>query len=142
MYVDQGVHLEDIKKIADKYSLELVHVGHYEQTLRGVNDTPGVFVFNSSMFDGGDYYAGDDIEELKNIMKPSKSSDRLDVAHIYSAYHDGCKFFVTNNPKDFIRHIRNDATSNGRREQLEKLFSGMKIVELKELEKALQSELE
>ena len=139
VYCDQGVNQKTLKKLAGDFSLQLVHVGHYEQVIRDAEDIPGVFMLGVSMLGGSDYLAGDDIEDVKEIMRPHKHGDNFDVAHLYSAYHDGCQYFVTNNPKDFIRETRNDKSSNGKRGQLEKLLKGMKIVTLDELSTELHS---
>lgn len=139
IYVDQGVNRKELSKLASVFPLEIVHVGHYEQRLNYADTIPGVFVLNVSSLNGGDYLAGDDIIEVENVMQPQKQSDRFDIAHVYSAYHDGCHFFITNNPKDFIREIRNDPSSNGRREKLEGILEGMKIMTLDELSTELNS---
>lgn len=137
VYSDQGVDRKRLGKLTKDFSLQVVHVGHYEQRLKDADEIPGVFMLGVSMLGGGDYLAGDDIEDINGIMKPSKHSDRFDIAHIYSAYHGGCQYFVTNNPKDFIREVRDDPNSNGKREQLEEVLKGMKVVTLDELEEIL-----
>ena len=133
IYVDQGIDRKKLLRLGSALPLEIVHVGHYEQHLKYADDISGVFMLNVSTLDGGDYLAGDDLSDIQEIMQPKKQSDRFDIAHIYSAYHDGCQFFVTNNPKDFIREARNDPDSTGRREKLENILEGMKIMTLDEL---------
>lgn len=139
VYIDQGVDLPEISNLAALFSFEAVHVDHYEQKLKYIDPIPGTFILNISRLDGGDYLAGDDINDVEEIMQPHKPSDRFDIAHLYSAYHSGCQFFVTNNPKDFIREVRNNPASNGKREKLENILYGMKIVTLQELESELNN---
>lgn len=133
VYVDQGVDRKELLKVASVFQLELVHVDRYEQHLRYADSIPGVFVLDRSRLDGGDYLAGDNISDVEEIIQRQKISDQFDIAHIYSAHHEGCRYFVTNNPKDFIREVRNDPMSNGRRIKLEAVFKGMEIVTLREL---------
>ncbi|NTU72565.1 hypothetical protein HGB07_00075 [Candidatus Roizmanbacteria bacterium] len=140
VYIDQGVDRKKITNLKRLHDLEVVHVGHYEQKLRHADSIPGVFMLGVSTLGGGDYLAGDDIDDIEDIMHPNKVSDRFDLAHLYSAYHAKCEYFVTNNPKDFIRDIRNDPSSNGKREELEKILTGMKIVTTDELRKLLSGE--
>ena len=133
VYTDQGVDRKKLVKLANNFNLEVVHVDHYEQSLKHAEPISGVFVLGQSMLDGGDYLGGEDVREVEAIIGQNGQKHSLDIAHIYSAYHGGCRYFVTANPKDFIRNVRHDPASNGRRESLEALLRGMKIVTLEEL---------
>lgn len=132
VYVDQGVNRKIITALRKEFGFEIVHVGHYEQSLSYAEDIPGVFMLDHSMLDGGDYLGSDDIYKVEEVMAVQKKSDRFDIAHIYSAFHAGCEYFVTNNPKDFIREVRNDPTSTARRQKLEGVLNGLRIVTLEE----------
>lgn len=139
MYIDQGVDRKRLIKLANSFDLEIVHVDHYEQTLSHAGSISGVFVLGQSTLDGGDYLGGADVYGVEEIIERNGQKHSLDVAHIYSAYHADCKYFVTANPKDFIRDVRNDPKSYGKRKELEALLHGMKIVTIEELRDELET---
>jgi len=132
VYCDQGVDQKILKQLMLEYPLEVVSVNHYEEPVKLATAVPGVFMLDKSRLDSGDYLADAGIKPLEKLLNKGKPSDRYDVTHLYSAYHADCKYFITNNPKDFIREVRNDSSSNGKREKLEEMLKGMKILELQE----------
>ena len=136
IYVDQGVNQKILNKLAERYreKVVFVHVDHYEQLIKCAEPVPGPFVLDCSLLDSSDYLV--DLEISENIEKTlfpngkNKRSDNFDVTHIYAAKVASCDYFVTNNPKDFMK--------NGKKEQLEMIIPGLKIVEIDELVIALK----
>ena len=110
-----------------------MNLDHYEQAIKCAKPINGVFILNKSLLDSGDYLADDELsKKIDCIMFPdghNKKSDYLDSAHLYSAYIEGCDYFVTNNPRDFVR--------NGTRDKLKVVMSSIGIVEIDELEERL-----
>lgn len=136
IYADQGVNQRKLRDLKNTYGLEIVQAQGLEQKIRIANDVPKAFTIGLSVIGGGDYLAGDDIEPVKDIIGSSTVNDRIDVGHIYAAYHAGCSYFVTNNPKSFIYKTRADKTST-KRLQLEEALKGLRVVTISELEQEL-----
>lgn len=136
VYIDQGVNQRKLRALRDIYGFDIVQAQGLEQNIKIADDVPKAFTIGLSMIGGSDYLAGDDIEPVKSIIGSSTINDRLDVGHIYAAYHTGCVYFVTNNPKSFIYRTRADKTET-KRKQLEEALTGLKVVSIDELEQEL-----
>jgi hypothetical protein len=139
IYIDQGVDQRKLKVLSNKYDFDMVQAQGLEQNIKIAGNVPKAFTIGLSTIGGDDYLAGNDIEQLRAIIGSNSVNDRLDIGHVYAAYHAGCKYFVTNNPKSFIYTSRRDNT-DVKRQQLEATLGGLKIVTIAELEEDLESE--
>lgn len=142
VYVDQGVDQKKIKKLKQLYGFEAIYHQSLEQPIKVADAVPGVFVLDQSTLDGGDYLAGCDITDFQMVIGKSNKQDRLDTAHLYTAIHASCDFFITNNPDSFIYDDRKNKDSDNKRIELEKLTEKMKIVRLEEFEKILNRDMQ
>lgn len=137
VYIDQGVDQKKIKKLKQLYGFEAIHHQSLEQPIKVADAVPGVFVLNQSILGSGDYLADCDVTDFQIIIGKSNKQDRLDTAHLYTAIHANCDYFITNNPDSFIYDDRKNKDSDNKRIELEKLTEKLKIVRLGEFEKIL-----
>lgn len=136
IYLDQGVNQQEVFTLQQRYGFDIIQHQSLEQNIKIADSMPGVFTLDQSMLDGGDYLAGDDVQEYEAIIGKSSHNDRIDTAHFYTAIHAGCDYFLTNNPKSFIYSSKRDRTE-GKRKQLESVANGMKIVTTEEFKTEL-----
>lgn len=139
IYADQGVNQRKLAVLKKQYGFDVIQAHSIEQNIPIAENVPHPFTIGISMIDGGDYIAGDDIHDVGNIVGGTVvgKGGGTDVLHIYTAHKADCEFFVTNNPKDFIYSSKKDRT-DGKRQQLEEILSGMKIVTLDEFEESIR----
>ncbi len=137
-YADQGVNQRRLRTLQKQYGFEIVQAHDIEQNIAIANSVPHPFIISISTLGGGDYLADSDIDEIDGIMGTTNISKKggKDTLHIYTAYHAGCAYFITANPYDFIYNSRKDKT-DGKRQRLEALLKGMRIVTLDEFEDIL-----
>ena len=109
--IDQGVNLKVLRELQRRGLVELCQANELEQTWRDVTQQKKAFMLDNSRLVGPDVLAGKEVGEIERIVGEGKWAD---VAHIYAAYLNGCDYFVTENPDDFIR--------NDRRKALERLL--------------------
>ena len=120
--IDQGANQRLLRPLQRQGLVELRQANHLEQTWPGLAQQQRKgFMLGHSRLDGSDVLADERAREVERILGPDK---RLDVAHVYAAYLNGCEYFVTEDVADFIR--------GGRREALESLL-GVKIRRTSEL---------
>jgi hypothetical protein len=126
--IDQGANQRVLRRLQDQGVVELRQANELEQTWRDVSQQgKGSMLVSAdgrsrSRLDGPDGLADEEVvREIERIVGAGKWAD---VAHVYAAHLNGCEYFVTENPDDFIR--------DGRKEQLERLL-GVKIRRTDEL---------
>ncbi|MFO0971066.1 MAG: hypothetical protein U0520_01805 [Candidatus Saccharimonadales bacterium] len=138
VYADQGVDQRKLRTLKNQYGFDIVQAHDIEQNISVAKNVPHPFVLGISLLDGGDYLAGDDINEIGKVIGGTTvgKNGGTDTLHVYTAHKEGCQYFITNNSADFIYTSRRDKT-NGKRQKLEEILRGMKIVTLDEFEKAL-----
>src|SRR5262245_33648270 len=98
--IDQGANHTVLRRLQDEGVIELVQANELEQTWPDhVTQQKKGFMLNPSRLGGPDVLADDKAHEVETILGPGKKKD---VAHVYAAYLNGCDYFVTENPDDFI----------------------------------------
>lgn len=136
VYADQGANRKRLKELAKEHGFEVVQGHRTEDRIKGATQIGEPFTLGVSLLDGSDLLAGDNIHDVTRIIGKDNAAD---ISHIYSAYMDrDCGYFVTANPKDFIRRVRKDPESNEKREELEALLDGLEIVTIDELANRLE----
>jgi hypothetical protein len=127
--IDQGANQRLLRPLQRRGLVELRQANHLEQTWPGLAEQQKKgFTLGHSALDGPDVLADEKAEELERILGLDK---RLDIAHVYAAYLNGCEYFVTEDVAAFIR--------GGRREALESLL-GLKVRRTGELIQELAQE--
>lgn len=139
VYADQGANRKILKKLSSEYGFEVVQGHRTEERIDGATQIGEPFTLDVSILDGPDLLVEESIRDVTTIIGRENGAD---ISHIYSAYMDrDCDYFVTANPKDFIRKIKKDQESNGKREELEKIVTGIHIVTIEELITKLEGKL-
>lgn len=135
VYADQGVNQRKLRALQKQHEFDVIQAHDIEQNIVIADKVPHVATLDVSLFDSGDYFAGDDYCEVAKIIGSSNLNKEggKDTLHLYTAYHAGCAYFITANPYDFIYNSRKDK-ADGKRRQLEAVLSGIKIVTLGEFE--------
>lgn len=139
IYLDQGVNQQEVLTLQQRYGFDIIQHQSLEQNIKIADSMPGVFFLDQSMLDGGDYQAGDDVQEYEAIIDKSSQNDRIDTTHFYTAINAGCDYFLTNNPKSFIYSSKRDWVE-GKHKQLESAANGMKIATLEEFKTELNTQ--
>jgi|GEM_PF-6311432 len=114
--VDQGADLKKLRPLQKTGKISLRQVRDIEQSWPDIQDHGQPFRLDHSHLDGSDMLAGDNVYEVEAMFRKDQ---RNDFTHVYSAHQIGADYFITNNPRDFIK--------DGRREKLESLMPGLKI---------------
>lgn len=136
VYVDQGVDQNKLKQLAKDYDLELMQGHRIESRIKNATQIGEPFILNISKLGGMDRLVDNNFKEIEKIIGKDNYAD---IIHLYSAYmENGCQYFITNNPRDFIRAIRKDSTSTAKRDELEKILTGLRIVTLDEFSDGLR----
>lgn len=123
--IDSGVDFKRLKKLKEQNLIKIEKI-NLENKIKGVkieNSTVEILDFARLPFRLGPCKIYDDIINI--IGKENFKDAMILEAHINSKND----YFVTNNPKDFI--------NNGKREKLEKIFIGLKILTIEELEEKI-----
>ncbi len=122
-----------------QYGFDVIQARSIEQNIAIADNVPHPFTIGISMLDGGDYIAGDDIHDVGEVVGGTivGKGGGTDTLHVYTAHKAGCEFFITNNPLDFIYNSKKDRT-DGKRQQLEEVLAGMKIVTLDEFTESVK----
>jgi hypothetical protein len=126
--IDQNANQRLLRPLQRRGVVELRQANHLEQTWPGVAQQKKGLMLGHSQLGVLDVLADEKGGEVEKILGPDK---RLDVAHVYAAYLNGCEYFVTEDVAAFIR--------GGRREELESLL-GVKIRRTGELIQELAQE--
>jgi hypothetical protein len=113
--IDQGVDLKALRRLQRQGLFELRQANELEQTWRDVIQQKKAFMVGHSRLGVEDVLAEEKASEVERLLGPG---NRMDIAHVYGAYLNGCEYFVTEDPTDFI--------NDGRREALQSLL-GVKI---------------
>ena len=123
--IDTSADLGKLKKLENQglIRIEKVNIENRMKKVRKIHPTVGILSYAHLPFRLGPY---DNFDKIVSIIGKQNVSDAMILeTHIYSQND----YFVTNNPNDFIR--------NGKREKLEKGFSGLKILTVDELKNIL-----
>ena len=121
--IDTGVNIKRLRKL-EKQNLIKIEKVNLENKIKGVeteHSTIGILDCAKLPFRLGPYEIYDKIVDI--IGRENFKDAMILESHINSSND----YFITNNPKDFI--------INGKREQLEGEFMGLRILTLEELEK-------
>lgn len=136
VYIDQGVDQPKIKSLSKEYKFQIVQAHSTEKKIAGARSIARPFTIGVSLLDGTDKIADENIHTVNSIIG---KNNRADITHIYSAYMEpNCRYFVTNNPKDFIYESKRVKHSHKKRIDLEKSLPNLKIFTLKEFETELK----
>lgn len=76
-----------------------------EQSLHGVATQPKAFTLDSSRLDGDEGLGGPGADEILRILGRGSA---LDANQLYTAYLNGCDYFLTRDLTDFIRQWRRE----------------------------------
>ena len=127
IYVDNWVNIKKFETHQKKWLIKLC-VAQLENRIKWINQLHPAsnllwweanFTWSEVVWTWSDFASSDKFILVEEIIG---KSERADIQHIDTAYMIGVKFFVTNNPNDFI--------INWKREKLEELYK-FKIVNWK-----------
>jgi hypothetical protein len=128
IYIDQGVDQVKLRKLKKEHDLTYIQGHSLEQIFSWTEKISQPFRLDSSYLNGPDLLAGDNALEVQAVIGKGNKND---IDHLYSAYMaQDCNYFITNDKDEFIK--------NGKRERLEKILPGIKIVTLEEFELAMR----
>jgi len=113
--VDNGANLKKLKKIQAKGRIKIYQT-EFENDFKNIPTVGKAFTIGASMIGGPDLIADDNVYKVKDEFKGKD----MDFNQVYSAWLNGVRYFITENPKDFI--YRN------KKESLEKLMPGLRIM--------------
>ena len=125
---DKGVDFPRLKKLKNAGLIEIFDVKIENETKEIPNKILPVMVWGHSKW--GECLWGNDSCSYDAIRKIIGKDNVKDAMHLEAHIRNRFDYFVTNNPRDFIK--------NGKRESLEKQFAGLKIVTINELEELCQ----
>jgi hypothetical protein len=135
VYIDQGINQRAVKKMAKQYGFKVIQGHRTENRISGATQISEPFTIGASLIGGIDRIADDNITDVSRVIG---RGNRADISHVYPAYmEEGCDYFVTNNPRDFIRNGKKDKNGT-KRTKLEELMPGLKIMTLDEFQSELK----
>ncbi len=121
---DKGVDLKRLKKLEQKGLIEIFDVKIENETKKVSKKILSVGVWDHSKWN--EFVWGSGNCSYNDIRQTIGEDNIKDAMHLEAHIRNGFDYFVTNNPRDFIR--------NGKKESLEEQFPGLKIVTIDELE--------
>jgi hypothetical protein len=122
--VDNGANLKKLKRIQADGRIK-IYQSEFENEFRNIPTVGKAFTIGVSMIGGPDLIADDNVHEIKDKFKGKD----MDFNQVYTAWLNGVRYFITENPKDFIY--------KSKRESLEQLMPGLKIMRTEEFIKYL-----